>query len=89
MAPRDAIWRLLLFFSAFKVYTDKMSVKTCLFHLQLGQLDVVIKEHKLEMERKVEHLQEVQEKTERKLREREKQVQSSLHVFKNPHDAVI
>lgn len=39
---------------------------------------MVIKEHKLEMERKVEHLQDMLEKTERKLGEREKQVQSSL-----------
>jgi len=40
----------------------------------LGQLDVAIKEHKLEMEKKVEYLQEALEKSQNELREKDQQV---------------
>jgi len=44
------------------------------FSLELGQLDVAIKEHKLEMEKKVEYLQEALEKSQNVLREKDQQV---------------
>lgn len=42
--------------------------------LELGQLDVAIKEHKLEMEKNVEYLQEALEKSQKELREKDQQV---------------
>lgn len=45
-----------------------------MFSLELGQLDVAIKEHKLEMEKKVEYLQEALEKSQNELREKDQQV---------------
>lgn len=48
--------------------------QSTVFSLELGQLDVAIKEHKLEMEKKVEYLQEALEKSQNELREKGQQV---------------
>lgn len=45
-----------------------------MFSLELGQLDVAIKEHKVEMEKNVEYLQEALEKSQKELREKDQQV---------------
>lgn len=59
------------------------SLLNIVFCLELGQLDVVVKEHKLEMERKVEHLQEALEKSQKEIREKDQKVSRSAQLLQN------